>query len=102
MIPEAIAATFPQMFPALANDSRLYSALVDDQFYARNTSAGDPTNPNITGLLPLTSPGPAVIQGAYLCHFQRIKPQGSAFLAVLVRTLSGMFSSGWATLESLQ
>ncbi|KAJ7880029.1 hypothetical protein B0H14DRAFT_3770095 [Mycena olivaceomarginata] len=95
IISNLVQGAYTATFPALANESLLYSALVDDEFYARNASAGNPTNPNITGLLPLTSPGPAVIQGVYLCHFQRAKSRGSAFLAVLVGTHS-MVSSGWA------
>jgi hypothetical protein len=93
MISEAITATFPQTFPGLANESLLYSVLVNDGYEARVEGSSGITN--ITGLLPLTLPGPAVLQGLYLCHFQRAKSLGSAFIAVLVGTLS-MFSSGWA------
>ncbi|KAJ7880008.1 hypothetical protein B0H14DRAFT_3434745 [Mycena olivaceomarginata] len=93
MISEAITATFPQTFPGLANESLLYSVLVNDGYEARVEGSSGITN--ITGLLPLTLPGPAVLQGLYLCHFQRAKSLGSAFIAVLVGTLS-MFYSGWA------
>ncbi|KAJ7861312.1 hypothetical protein B0H14DRAFT_537909 [Mycena olivaceomarginata] len=93
MISEAITATFPQTFPGLFNESLLYSVLVNDGYEARVEGASEITN--LTGLLPLTLPGPAVLQGLYLCHFQRAKSLGSAFIAVLVGTLS-MFSSGWA------
>ncbi|KAJ7880015.1 hypothetical protein B0H14DRAFT_2341176, partial [Mycena olivaceomarginata] len=93
MISEAITATFPQTFPGLFNESLLYSVLVNDGYEARVEGSSRITN--ITGLLLLTLPGPAVLQGLYLCHFQRAKSLGSAFIAVLVGTLS-MFSSGWA------
>jgi len=91
MIPQAILSTFPQTFPNLANESLLYSILVNDGYYALHGGASY----NTTGLLPLTLPGPAVLQGVYLCRFQRARPLGSAVIGVLVGTLT-MFSSGWA------
>ncbi|KAJ7663442.1 hypothetical protein B0H17DRAFT_1019889 [Mycena rosella] len=92
VIPQAIIASFPQTFPQLANESYLYSILVDDDYY-KQVPGHDQLS--ISGLLPLTVPGPAIVDGVYLCHFQRAKSPGSAFIAVLVATLS-MFSTGWA------
>ncbi|KAF8216723.1 hypothetical protein K438DRAFT_401838 [Mycena galopus ATCC 62051] len=95
LTPQAITATFPQTFPSLLNESLLHSVLVGDGYaaaYGVLNGAGTPYN--LTGLLPLTAPGPAVLQGVYLCHIQRAKSPASAFIAVLVATLS-MFSSGW-------
>ncbi|KAJ7292136.1 hypothetical protein C8J57DRAFT_1164079 [Mycena rebaudengoi] len=97
IISDAITGTFPQThpnrpgFPDLPTKSYLYSILVND---------GSPSNLPVDfdippGLLPLTSPGPAVLDGVYLCRFQRPKPPRSAFIAVLVATLS-MFTTGWA------
>ncbi|KAJ7691537.1 hypothetical protein B0H17DRAFT_1133620 [Mycena rosella] len=91
VIPQTIVAFFPRTFPGLANESGLYSLLVNDGYYQKVNGAGA-SQLNITGLLPLTAPGPAIV---YLCHFQRAKSPGSAFIAVLVATLS-MFSSDWA------
>ncbi|KAJ7205472.1 hypothetical protein GGX14DRAFT_500612 [Mycena pura] len=96
MIPQAILQTFPQTYPplpgiALANESFLYSLLVNDGFFSEQSNK----EYDIPGLLPLAAPGPAAIDGVYLCRFQRVKSPGSAFIAVLVATLS-MFSSGWA------
>ncbi|KAJ6536160.1 hypothetical protein B0H19DRAFT_1003939 [Mycena capillaripes] len=93
-IADEIIQNFPQTYPAVGNialpiESDLYSLLVND---------GNSPNAalrNITGLFPLSAPGPAVLDGVYLCHFQHAKSRGSAFIAVLVATLS-MFSSGWA------
>jgi len=45
--------------------------------------------------LPVNVSGPAQIQVAYACRFQRRKPLGPLIISVLVATLS-MFSSGWA------
>ncbi|KAJ7434459.1 hypothetical protein FB451DRAFT_1063323 [Mycena latifolia] len=95
LIGSAVAASFPQTFPGLANESFLYSMLVGDGFYAANLPASEMAEYNITGLLPLALPGPAVVDGVYLCRFQRAKSPGAAFIAVLVATLS-MFSSVWA------
>ncbi|KAJ7654559.1 hypothetical protein DFH06DRAFT_1092796 [Mycena polygramma] len=91
MIPEIINASFPQTFPGLANESLLYTVLVG----GTNAVSQEAASHNIQGLLPLTLPGPAVIDGVYLCRFKRTKSPGSAFLSVLVGTLS-MFSSAWA------
>jgi hypothetical protein len=96
MISDAITRTFPQThpnrpgYPDLPTESYLYSILVDDGYYSNITAAFD-----IPGLLPLTWPGPAVLDGVYLCRFQRPKPPRSAFIDVLVATLS-MFTTGWA------
>jgi hypothetical protein len=92
MIGQAITASLPQTFPQLPGESYLYSVLVGDGYYASATNA---TIPDVAHLLPLKLPGPAVLDGVYLCRFQRVKSPGSAFIAVLVATLS-MFSSGWA------
>jgi hypothetical protein len=54
--------------------------------------------PNTTenqGTLPLTVEGPANIQIVYTCRFQQGKAPGSAFVSVLVATLS-MFTTGWS------
>ncbi|KAJ6563126.1 hypothetical protein DFH09DRAFT_1478117 [Mycena vulgaris] len=93
-IADEIVQNFPQTYPAVQNialpiESDLYSLLVNDG-NSKNAALK-----NITGLLPLSAPGPAVVDGVYLCHFQHAKSRGSAFIAVLVATLS-MFSSGWA------
>ncbi|KAJ6606090.1 hypothetical protein DFH09DRAFT_966260 [Mycena vulgaris] len=97
MISDAIIETFPQTYPnrlgypSLPTESYLYSILVNDGYHSDITVVfGIPA-----GLLPLTSPGPAVLDGVYLCRFQRAKPPRSAFIAVLVATLS-MFTTGWA------
>jgi hypothetical protein len=95
MISDAITGTFPQTYPnrpgypELPTKSYLYSILVNDGYHSNITVDFD-----IPGLLPLTSPGPAVLDGVYLCRFQRAKPPRSAFIAVLVATLS-MFTTGW-------
>jgi hypothetical protein len=93
-IADEIIQNFPQTYPAVGNialptESDLYSLLVNDG------NSANAALKNITGLLPLSAPGPAVLDGVYLCHFQTAKSRGSAFIAVLVATLS-MFSSGWA------
>ncbi|KAJ7477556.1 hypothetical protein FB451DRAFT_1032996 [Mycena latifolia] len=93
-IADEIVRNFPQTYPtvgdnALPIESDLYSLLVNDG------NSENAATKNITGLLPLSAPGPAVLDGVYLCHFQHAKSRGSAFIAVLVATLS-MFSSGWA------
>jgi hypothetical protein len=68
MISDAITRTFPQThpnrpgYPDLPTESYLYSILVDDGYYSNITVAFD-----IPGLLPLTWPGPAVLDGVYLC-----------------------------------
>ncbi|KAJ6628621.1 hypothetical protein B0H10DRAFT_1904954 [Mycena sp. CBHHK59/15] len=95
MIPEAVLSSFPQTHPPRAGivpmtESYLYSILVNDGFYSKNVSS----DYDIPGLLPLASPGPAVLDGVYLCQFQQRKPLGSAFIAVLVATIS-MFGTGW-------
>ncbi|KAJ7734287.1 hypothetical protein B0H16DRAFT_1467683 [Mycena metata] len=96
MISDAVTATFPQTHPNrlgildLPTHSYLYSILVDDGHYSTVT-----VDFSIAGLLPLTSPGPGVLDGVYLCRFQRAKPPRSAFIAVLVATLS-MFTTGWS------
>ncbi|KAJ7488081.1 hypothetical protein FB451DRAFT_1126467 [Mycena latifolia] len=95
LIPAAIESSFPQTLAQLPSDSFLYAMLVSDPSYAANQSPAVIAEYNLTGLLPLTLPGPAVVDGVYLCRFQRAKSPGSAFIAVLVATLS-MFSSGWA------
>jgi hypothetical protein len=98
-IADAIIQTFPQTYPGIQNlslptESDLYSILIND-----GNSVDSPFD-NVTGLLPLSAPGPAVLDGVYLCHFQHAKSPGSAFIAVLVATLS-MFSSGWAVFLGL-
>ncbi|KAJ6554666.1 hypothetical protein B0H19DRAFT_1072027 [Mycena capillaripes] len=96
MISDAITGTFPQThpnrpgYPDLLTKSYLYSILVNDGYLSIIT-----VDFGIPSLLPLTSPGPAVLDGVYLCRFQRPKPPRSAFIAVLVATLS-MFTTGWA------
>ncbi|KAJ7729473.1 hypothetical protein B0H16DRAFT_1330407 [Mycena metata] len=92
-IPEAINATFPSTFPNVANRSLLYSLLVDDGYYA--STPGTSSVYDLTGLLPLTLPGPAVLDGVYLCRFLVARSPGAAFIAVVAATLS-VFSSGWA------
>ncbi|KAJ7182498.1 hypothetical protein C8R43DRAFT_1116135 [Mycena crocata] len=91
VLPEALVATFPQTFPGLP-DPMLYPLL------EKGVADGFPFD--ITGFMPLTLPGPAVLDGVYLCRFQMPKSPGSAFIAVLVATLS-MFSSGWALFITL-
>ncbi|KAJ7244100.1 hypothetical protein C8J57DRAFT_1556116 [Mycena rebaudengoi] len=86
VIPATLFPSFPGA-PGLAdNRSRLYAALT-----------GNPLEQsyNITKLLPLSAPGPAVQDIVYLCRFQRAKSPSKGFISVLVATLS-MFSSGWA------
>ncbi|KAJ7465493.1 hypothetical protein FB451DRAFT_1261881 [Mycena latifolia] len=95
LIPAAIESSFPQTLARLPTQSILYAMLVGDPSYAENEPPSAVAEYNLTGLLPLTLPGPAVVDGVYLCRFQRAKSPGSAFIAVLVATLS-MFSSGWA------
>ncbi|KAJ7864606.1 hypothetical protein B0H14DRAFT_3603051 [Mycena olivaceomarginata] len=75
LIPSVILSTFPRRTPQ---------------------KTGGLTNGtyDIPGLLPLTVPGPAVLDGVYLCRFTRAKSPGSAFVAVLVGTLS-MFGAVW-------
>ncbi|KAJ7182499.1 hypothetical protein C8R43DRAFT_6256 [Mycena crocata] len=91
VLPDAILATFPQTFPTLPEPA-LFPLL--------STGVGDGWLYNITGALPLAFAGPAVLDGVYLCRFQEPKSPGSAFIAVLVATLS-MFSSGWALFMTL-
>ncbi|KAJ6526186.1 hypothetical protein DFH09DRAFT_1188077 [Mycena vulgaris] len=94
MVGEAITAHFPQTFPGMATESFLFSILVDDGYYAQQPGGTTYYN-DVASMLPLAVPGTAVVDGVYLCRFQRAKSPGSAFIAVLVATLS-MFSSGWA------
>ncbi|KAJ7466351.1 hypothetical protein FB451DRAFT_1485153, partial [Mycena latifolia] len=94
LIPAAIESSFPQTLARLPIQSILYAMLVGDPSYAEDEPPSAVAEYNLTGLLPLTLPGPAVVDGD-LCRFQRAKSPGSAVIAVLVATLS-MFSSGWA------
>ncbi|KAJ7921309.1 hypothetical protein B0H13DRAFT_2416493 [Mycena leptocephala] len=91
VIPATIFSTFPATLPGVDNTSEEYANLV-----------GTTVNPdfNITGLLPLTVEGPALMDVVYLCRFQHPLPPAQAFIAVLVATLS-MFSSGWAIFLAL-
>jgi hypothetical protein len=87
VIPATLFASFPGLAPGLTNNrSRLYAALTGNPLEQSH---------NITELLPLSAPGPAVQDIVYLCRFQRAKSPSKGFIAVLVATLS-MFSSGWA------
>ncbi|KAJ7032539.1 hypothetical protein C8F04DRAFT_654418 [Mycena alexandri] len=90
LIPLAIAQAFPRNTSAMPTESFLYSVLVNDSYYSTTV------NPSwdIPGLLPLALPGPAVLDGVYLCRFQRAKSPGAGFIAVLVATLS-MFMAAW-------
>ncbi|KAJ7830353.1 hypothetical protein B0H14DRAFT_2515881 [Mycena olivaceomarginata] len=102
VIPEAIQSTFPQTYPSqgdisLPTESYVHSALVNDELFANFT---DDTPGLLPSLLPLSAPGPAVIDGVYLCRFQRAKSPGSAFIAVLVATLS-TFSAVWGIFLTL-
>ncbi|KAJ7811048.1 hypothetical protein B0H14DRAFT_3880238 [Mycena olivaceomarginata] len=102
VIPEAIQSTFPQTYPSqgdisLPTESYVHSALVNDELFANLT---DDTPGLLPSLLPLSAPGPAVIDGVYLCRFQRAKSPGSAFIAVLVATLS-TFSAVWGIFLTL-
>jgi hypothetical protein len=95
LIPSVILSTFPETYPpkngvALPTKSYLYSALMNDGYFSGLTNG----TYDIPGLLPLTVPGPAVLDGVYLCRFTRAKSPGSAFVAVLVGTLS-MFGAVW-------
>jgi hypothetical protein len=84
--PSTLNATLFSTFPASnllnASASVLYQANVRPDLYG------------IQGSLPLTLEGPANIQVVYSCQFQQRKAPGSAFISVLVATLS-MFSTGW-------
>ncbi|KAJ6542214.1 hypothetical protein DFH09DRAFT_929023, partial [Mycena vulgaris] len=91
VISDAIVRSFPQNSTLMPNESFLYSVLVNDGYYSGLYGSYY----DIPGLLPLTLPGPAVLDGVYLCRFQRAKSVGSAFIAVLVATLS-MFMAAWA------
>ncbi|KAJ7811071.1 hypothetical protein B0H14DRAFT_3479998 [Mycena olivaceomarginata] len=101
VIPQAVQATFPQTYPGQGNislptDSYLHSALVNDGKFSKLTGGVY----DIPGLLPLSVPGPAIFDGVYLCRFQRGKSAGSAFIAVLVGTLS-TFSAAWGIFLTL-
>ncbi|KAJ7777557.1 hypothetical protein DFH07DRAFT_976505 [Mycena maculata] len=91
IIPDAIIPSFPQNASYMQTESYLHSVLVNDGYY---TSVTDSTTYEIPGLLPLTSPGPALIDGVYLCRFQRGKSPGAGFIAILVATFS-MFTAAW-------
>ncbi|KAJ7274868.1 hypothetical protein C8J57DRAFT_1312947 [Mycena rebaudengoi] len=85
-VPATILSSFPPI-PGVYNTSELFSTLVG--------GTSESLDFNITGLLPLSVPGPGVLDVVYLCRFQEPKAPAQAFIAVLVATLS-MFSSGWA------
>ncbi|KAJ7487912.1 hypothetical protein FB451DRAFT_1225903 [Mycena latifolia] len=89
-IPGTIFSTFPTI-PGVYSTSDEYANLI-----------GASVNPdfNITGLLPLTTTGPAELDVVYLCRFQRRKAPAQAFIAVLVATLS-MFGTGWGVFLAL-
>ncbi|KAJ7088558.1 hypothetical protein C8R43DRAFT_964947 [Mycena crocata] len=84
VIPDTIFATYSAI-PGVFDTSEEYANLVGTKI--------DPDF-NLTGLLPLTVPGPAQLDVVYLCRFQHRKAPAQAFIAVLVATLS-MFGSGW-------
>ncbi|KAJ7785169.1 hypothetical protein DFH07DRAFT_873058 [Mycena maculata] len=90
IIPDAIVRSFPQNASYMQTESYLYSVLVNDSYYSSTVT----TAYDIPGLLPLTLPGPALLDGVYLCRFQRAKSPGTGFIAVLVATLS-MFTAAW-------
>jgi hypothetical protein len=101
VIPQAVQATFPQTYPGQGNislptDSYLHSALVNDGKFSKLTGGVY----DIPGLLPLSVPGPVIFDRVYLCRFQRGKSAGSAFIAVLVGTLS-TFSAAWGNFLTL-
>ncbi|KAF7332410.1 hypothetical protein MKEN_00122800 [Mycena kentingensis (nom. inval.)] len=102
VIPRAIASSFPapsSLSPTailqLQNESYLYSVLVGDGYYARmqNDSSFD----GIPALLPLTAPGPAVLDSVYLCQIQQMKSAGSVFVGVVAGTYT-MFMTAWQIL----
>ncbi|KAJ7178907.1 hypothetical protein C8R46DRAFT_1323105 [Mycena filopes] len=90
VVPQTIFSTFSSI-PGVFNASEEYANLV-----------GEAVNPdfNMTGLLPLSVVGPAVLDVVYLCQFQQRKAPAQAFIAVLVATLS-MFGSAWAIFLAL-
>ncbi|KAJ7079266.1 hypothetical protein B0H15DRAFT_954121 [Mycena belliarum] len=94
LIPSTLAANFTEIVPNLPSDSFLYAILVNGPAFRNLPSSVTATYGDLSALFPLAVPGPAVVDGVYLCRFQRAKSPGSAFIAVLVATLS-MFSSAW-------
>ncbi|KAJ7431058.1 hypothetical protein B0H11DRAFT_2132556 [Mycena galericulata] len=93
MIPHAVVSAFPQNASSMPSESYLYSVLVNDGYYQQNQDLSADAFA-IPGLLPLTLPGPALLDGVYLCRFKRAKSPGTAFIAILVATIS-VFSAGW-------
>ncbi|KAJ7059644.1 hypothetical protein C8F01DRAFT_1059039 [Mycena amicta] len=99
VIPHAIFSSFPipvtlpGAATTLPNESYLYSMLVGDGYYAHTQN--DSSFVGVPSLLPLNVPGPAVLDGVYLCQVQQLKHAGSVFVAVVAGTYS-MFNTGWA------
>jgi hypothetical protein len=87
--PSALNGTIFEKFPVTAYNQ--------DQLSTTSTlySRWHNPNPDMQKYLPVNVSGPAQMQVAYPCRFQRRKPLGSVIVSVLVATLS-MFSSAWA------
>ncbi|KAF7292679.1 hypothetical protein MIND_01166100 [Mycena indigotica] len=97
LVPRAVFRSFPiPQLPGAAfvlqNESFLYSTLVGDGYYAQ--SQGDSAFVNTPTLLPLPLPGPAVLDGVYLCQRRQLMKPGSVLVAVVAGTYT-MFSTGW-------
>ncbi|KAJ7635409.1 hypothetical protein FB45DRAFT_831063 [Roridomyces roridus] len=91
LIDSVIVKSFPKHTAAMPNESFLYSTLISDGYYPNFVPSEQFF---VKGLLPLEMPGPALLDGVYLCRFQRAKSPGAGFIAVLVATLS-MFTAAW-------